>query len=74
MAKENKWGSIDDIDYRTKVGSDAWHARHSEPIQHLSAFRRLNEVAPHSEVRHLADSSVEEKLQALRDIEQKKQP
>jgi hypothetical protein len=63
-----KWGSVDEIDRRTKVGSDAWKARHSESIQHLSAFRHLHDIAPHEDVRHLADASVQEKLKAIEEI------
>jgi hypothetical protein len=65
MAKEPKWGHLDDIDYRTRVGSDAWKKRHPENIQKLSAFRYLHEIAEHPEVRDLADATVEEMLKAV---------
>jgi hypothetical protein len=68
MSKERKWGHLDEIDYRTKVGSKAWKERHPENIQKLSAFRFLHEIAPHEEVRDLADSSVKKMLKAIDEI------
>lgn len=65
---DRKWGSVDDIDRRTKVGSDAWKARHSTKIQHLSAFRHLHQISDHGDVRHLADKSVSQKLKAIKEI------
>ena len=69
MAKERKWGSVDDIDNRTKVGSEAWKNQHSEDIQHLSAYRRLHQLADHEEVRHLVDAPVEDKLEEIKRLE-----
>jgi hypothetical protein len=65
MTKSNKWGSVSEIDMRTKVGSPAWKARHSRDVQHLSAFRRLHDLAEHDDVRELADAPVSEKLKAI---------
>jgi hypothetical protein len=72
MSKENKWGSVNEIDMRTKVGSAAWKAKHPRRVQHLSAFRRLHDLAPHEEVRHLADAPVSQKLKAIDKLEGKK--
>ncbi len=69
MTKKNKWGSINDIDKRTKVGTPAWKRVHSRDIQHLSAFRRLHDLADHEDVRHLADSPVSEKLKEIEKLE-----
>ena len=69
MTKENKWGSLNEIDMRTKVGSPAWKARHSKDIQHLSAYRRLHDLAEHDEVRDLVDAPVSEKLKAIKKLE-----
>lgn len=65
MAKEPKWGHLDEIDYRTKVGSKAWKERHTENIQKLSAYRYLHEIAEHGEVRDLADATVKDMLKAI---------
>ena len=69
MAKQNKWGSVNEIDMRTKVGSPAWKANHSRNIQHLSAYRRLHDIASHAEVRDLVDAPVSEKLAAIKRLE-----
>lgn len=63
--EKRKWGRVGDIDYRTKVGSDAWFDAHPENIQHLSAHRRLHMLADHEEVRHLTDASVEDKIEEI---------
>lgn len=69
MSKKNKWGSVNQIDKRCNVGSEAWKQRHSPNIQHLSAYRHLHQLAEHSEVRHLADKSVSQKLNAIKKLE-----
>jgi hypothetical protein len=67
-----RWGHLHQIDYRTKVGSEAWKARHSNNIQHLSAYRRLEEVAGHDIARQYVDSPVNEKLKAIEKHDKKK--
>jgi len=72
MAKpDNKWGSVKEIDMRTKVGSSAWKARHPKRIQHLSAYRRLHDLGEHEQVRELVDAPVAEKLKAIKKLESK---
>ena len=66
-----KWGSINEIDRRLKPGSDAWKARHSTPIQHLSAYRRLHDLADHDQVRDLVDAPVSKKLAEIKRLENK---
>ena len=68
--KETRWGSLDEIDYRCRVGSEAWKKRHPRRIQHLSAYRRLHDLADHEQVRELADAPVSKKLDAIRKLEQ----
>ena len=65
----NKWGSVDEIDMRTNVGSAAWKQRHPRRIQHLSAYRRLHQLAEHEQVRHLVDAPVSQKLQKIQELE-----
>jgi hypothetical protein len=69
MTKNPRWGRVSEIDKRTRVGSKAWMDRHSTDIQHLSAYRKLHQLADHQEVRNLVDASVEEKLNAIKDLE-----
>ena len=45
---------INDIDYRTKVGSEAWKNNHTKSTQQLSAWRRLHALLPHEDVVKLA--------------------
>jgi len=71
MSKERRWGSVDQIDKRTKVGSASWKQRHSRSIQHLSAYRRLHQLSEHKEARELVDAPVSAKLEAIRKLEQK---
>ena len=47
------WGSLCEIDYRTKVGSDAWYARHVPRLRRLSAWRRMHMLSQHDGVRDL---------------------
>lgn len=44
---------INNIDKRTKVGTDAWLKNHDEDTQRLSAWRRLHALLPHSEIKRL---------------------
>ncbi len=64
MASERpvRWGHIDQIDQRCKVGSAAWFARHPQNIRLLSAWRKLHEVLGthrkvHNTMRPIAPSS-----------------
>lgn len=64
-----RWGKVDDIDHRTKVGSEAWKARHSNKIQHLSAHRRLHQLSDHEHAREFTDKSVKDKVDEVRRLE-----
>ena len=58
--------STDDIDKRTKVGSEAWKKNHDRETQQLSAWRRLHALLPHEDVKQLAKpTDSPEKLAAL---------
>lgn len=59
------------IDYRTKVGSDAWNARHTEAQKKQSAWRRLHALMPHEEVKKVAsyDMPVAELVAAVKKAE-----
>ncbi len=58
--------STDDIDKRTKVGSEAWKKKHDKETQQLSAWRRLHALLPHEDVTQLAKpTDPPEKLAAL---------
>lgn len=61
---------LDDIDYRTKVGSDAWKARHNEDERRLSAWRRLHKLLDHEEVIKVAryDMTSDEMLAVISKI------
>lgn len=52
-----RWGHLYEIDYRTKVDSPAWHARHPTRIKHLSSWRYLHLLADHETVSTLATRS-----------------
>ncbi|MHC4121736.1 MAG: hypothetical protein ACYSWO_30055 [Planctomycetota bacterium] len=43
------------IDYRTKVGTEAWNNRHTEQQKKLSAWRRLHALLSHEEVKKVAN-------------------
>jgi hypothetical protein len=45
-----RWGRLREIDKRCKVGTEAWKARHTTPIQKLSAWRLLHLQQPHKAV------------------------
>lgn len=66
--------SLDEIDYRTRVGSKAWEARNTPNAQRLSAWRRLHALLPHNEVVKLASPNDDpEKLAKLvQELEAKK--
>ena len=50
-ARRNKWGSLDEIDYRTKVGTPAWEDAHPRwQIRKLSAWRRMHMLGTHDQV------------------------
>lgn len=66
---ERRWGRVDEIDRRTKVGSEAWKNRHSEDIQNLSAHRRLHQLTDHEHAREFTDKSVQEKVDEVRRLE-----
>lgn len=56
-----RWARLAEIDYRCKVGTPAWVARHPRwQTRKLSAWRRLHAVAgdvkPHDKVRKKARS------------------
>lgn len=43
--RANKWASLEEIDFRTKVGSPAWEARHPRwQVRKLSAWRRMHKI------------------------------
>ena len=48
---------LEDIDYRTRVGSEAWKKKHDRETQQLSAWRRLHALLPHEDVVQLAKST-----------------
>ncbi|MHC4296519.1 MAG: hypothetical protein ACYS7Y_04400 [Planctomycetota bacterium] len=48
-------GSTEKIDYRTRVGTDAWKKRNSPQARKLSAWRRLHALLPHDEVKKIAN-------------------
>lgn len=52
-ARPVKWGHLSQINYKTKVGSEAWYASHpSAKVRKLSAYRYLHLIAPgHAPVR-----------------------
>lgn len=57
--------NLDNIDKRTKVGSEAWK-KHNKETQQLSAWRRLHALLPHEDVTQLAKpTDPPEKLAAL---------
>ena len=56
-SKDVRWGHLHEIDYRTKVDSKAWHDRHALRLKHLSAWRRLHDLAPHETISKLASRS-----------------
>lgn len=62
---------MNDIDYRCKVGTIAWHKRHNEETKRLSAWRRLHALLPHAEVKKVAnaDMSSAEMLTVIEKIE-----
>ena len=49
--RKNVLGSIDEIDGRCKVGSEAWQRRHPPRIRKLSALRRSRQLAPNPVVK-----------------------
>lgn len=53
-----KWAHLHEIDYRTRVGTQAWKRRNGPGARKLSAWRRLHAlggpVRPHSTVQALA--------------------
>jgi hypothetical protein len=53
-SKQVRWGHLREIDYRTRVGTPAWHQRHPLRIKHLSSWRNLHRLAPHETVSALA--------------------
>jgi len=55
MTEKRDLGSTDEIDYRTKVGSDAWRSRLTPDAQKLSAWRRLHALLPHAKVKAIAN-------------------
>ena len=55
MTEKKDLGSTDGIDYRTKVGSDAWRSRLTPEAQKLSAWRRLHALLPHEKVKELVN-------------------
>lgn len=58
--------NTNDIDRRTKVGSEAWKNNHDRETQQLSAWRRLHMLLPHEDVTQLAKpTDPPEKLAAL---------
>lgn len=53
-----KWDRTCHIDYRTKVGTDAWTARHPRwQTRKLSAWRRLHDQHDHEAVSAWGSSS-----------------
>lgn len=46
-----KWAHLSEIDKRTRVGTAAWHARHTDPQKKLSAYRYLHKLGDHTQVR-----------------------
>lgn len=46
---------INDADYRTRVGTDAWNKRHDEDVKKTLAWRRLHKLLPHNEVMKVAN-------------------
>ena len=64
-----KWGHVHEIDRRCKPGSEAWFRRHPTRVQHLSAYRKLHDIADHQEVREYVDASVKSKLKAIKKFE-----
>lgn len=80
MARKVRWGHVHEIDYRTRVGSVAWKARHSRRLQHLSAWRFLHVQRAHKGVareghkrgyRPSSDMPVSQKLDASKTFEQR---
>jgi hypothetical protein len=41
---------INNVDYRTRVGTDTWNKRHDEDVKKNLAWRRLHALLPHDEV------------------------
>lgn len=46
--------NIDDIDRRTRVGTEAWKNKHDGETQQLSAWRRLHMLLTHEEIKKIA--------------------
>ena len=49
-----KWAHLDEIDYRTSVGSPAWWSRHHLGARRLSAWRRMHMLGNHARIRWFA--------------------
>lgn len=67
-------GSIEKIDYRTRVGSEAWMARNDAKAKKLSAWRRLHALLPHDEVKDVAnlDMTWQQLAKIVRIVEKEK--
>ena len=65
--------STDDIDKRTRVGTEPWKKRHDESTQQLSAYRRLHMLLPHDEVEKIAkpDDPPEKLARLVKEAEKK---
>jgi hypothetical protein len=68
--RQVRWGHLHEIDYRTKVGTEAWKKYHAYRLRHLSAYRRLHELVGHRVARKFVNSTIREKLRAIKRFEE----
>ena len=65
-----RWGALREIDYRTKVASEAWFGRHPRRILHLSSHRYMHELAEHDALPdNFENTNLQTKLALIRRLE-----